>query len=134
MANRAKTPAPAESEETSSQVPDAIPAPTAVKALFFPASVQVPGHPPRRNAKVFVTAEGLYVYWSVPTPPESWDPDYFAPISWPQPKPPPPHMQRMGFTIATDYGNVTITTDGGCGCGDPLKHWTPRFAEAITAW
>lgn len=119
---------------TGLAAPDTIPQPTAIKAAWYPCTVQVPGHPPRSKAKAYVTPEGLFVYWAVPDPPESWAPDYWAPITWPQPKPPPPHMTRNGFRIVTDYGLVTITTDGGCGCGWPLKRWTPRFADANVAW
>lgn len=113
---------------------DTIPEPTAIKTVIYPVIVQVPGHPPRDRAKVYVTPEGLYVYWAVPAAETDWTPEYWAPITWPQPKLPPPHMWRMGFKIRTDYGDVLITASGGCGCGWPLKRWNPEFANRNVAW
>lgn len=115
-------------------VPDQMPEPTAVKGVIYPAWVQVPGEQPRERAKVYIAPEGLYVYWAVPDDPQDWTPDYWAPITWPQPKLPPPHMQRMGFQLETDYGAVVITTDGGCGCNWPLKYWVPEYANHNVAW
>jgi hypothetical protein len=111
-----------------------IPEPTAIKKAIYPCIVQVPGQPPRDRAKAYITPEGIYVYWAVPDPVGTWAPDYYAPITWPQPQLPPPHMWRNGFRVQTDLGPVAITGSGGCGCGWPLKRWTPSWAQRVVSW
>lgn len=47
------------------------------------------------------------------------------------------HVERLviprpggGYTLLTDLGDVTLVADSGCGCGHPLKRFTPPMPDA----
>jgi len=112
-----------------------VPVPTAIKAMWFPATVTLPGQPARAKAKVYAAVEGLYVYYTVPADGQYAPPEFFSPIDYSQAvKPPTGFVARNGFVIPTDAGLIGITLDRGCGCGWPLKRWTPEFARRIVRW
>ena len=116
-----------------------IPEPSAIKAMWFPAIIQVPGEEPRYKGKAYATPEGLYVYWAVPaqTEPgvENWTPDWYSEIDYEATKRPPTGWaSRNGFFIHTAKGRVTITMENGCGCHSPLKRWSPQFAQRMVSW
>jgi hypothetical protein len=113
----------------------AIPEPQAVKGVWYPVAVRLPGETKdRQRVKMYVTPEGVYLYWAVPSDPDSWMPDWHSPMLEGQPKPPSGWKARNGFQVLTDAGVLSVTPMGGCGCGWPLKRWSPAFSRRVVAW
>lgn len=113
-----------------------IPAPTGSLHTWFPAVIEQPGKPFIRNARVYVTPEGLYAYTRVPS--DGVTPNHWWPINWAataQPKR-TTATSMNGHIITTPAGPLTIHTSGqGCGCSNPLKRWSPEFAgTTLSAW
>jgi hypothetical protein len=113
-----------------------IPNPTASLFAWWPATVQRPEGDPIHRARVYVTPEGLYVYTRVPA--DGVTPNHYWPVNWGATAQPvrTTATQMNGFKITTDVGLVTIHAYGqGCGCGHPLKRWSPEFAgNAVKGW
>lgn len=110
-----------------------VPTPAAIYASMYPATVLLPGGVQHNRCKVFVAPEGLYVYWATPT--SGHVPDWFAPVDYGQTlRMPSGHPAKLGWDVVTSMGMVTVTAEGGCGCGWPLKRWVPEFAHRRVAW
>lgn len=104
-----------------------------VHHALYPATVLLPGGVQRNRCKVFATPEGLAVYYAVPT--DGVTPDWFSPIDYLNTKRPRAgYAARIGWDMYTQAGAVTVTAEGGCGCGWPLKRWMPSFARVRLAW
>lgn len=130
-ATAAPEPEPAIAEVTSEAE---APIPEAIMAQWFPANLVLPGETaPRRKGKVYATDKGLYVYFSVPEG-QSVQPDWWSPLLEGQNKPPTGYAARMGIVLRTEAGIVRLTKDNACGCGWPLKRWTPEYATHIRVW
>lgn len=107
--------------------------PTATHTAQYPVTVLLPDGTQHTRCKVFATPEGLAVYWAVPT--DGITPDWFSPIAFDQTsRPRTGYMARVGWEVFTQAGAVTVTAEGGCGCGWPLKRWMPAFAQRRLAW
>jgi hypothetical protein len=107
--------------------------PTAVTASMYPATVLFPDGTQHNRCKVFATPEGLAVYFAVPT--DGVTPDWFSPIDYANTqKPRSGYSARLGWDVYTEAGTLTVTAEGGCGCGWPLKRWMPQFARTRLAW
>ena len=113
------------------------PTPTAVKRVWFPAAMRLPGERrPRYNLKVFATDTGLYAYQTAPQPADAAL-VYWAPIDYDKtPQPTRRYSAGAGISIHTTHGDVlSITEQGGCGCQfRRLKNWRPDWYRAETAW
>jgi len=121
-------------EETPEPAVEIIPVPTRIKAAWFPAQLLLPdGKTVLQRAKIYAAEQGLYVYTSVPQDPAV--PDWYAELDFSTGgKPPNGYAAYNGFRMQTSKGEVTLTLDRGCGCGWPLKRWSPEFARRIVAW
>lgn len=105
---------------------------TAIYHTLYPAGVHFPDGIVRTRCKVFAAPEGLCVYWAV-APDDR--PDWFSPIDFGlTTRPRTGYAARNGWDVYTADGIVTVTAEGGCGCGWPLKRWTPQFARTRLAW
>lgn len=134
-ARAVKPPAIEELEEMQAELASPPPKPSAMKAVWFPVTVTLPGETtPHRRAKVFATPEGLYIYLAVPSDPSGRFPDWFSPILPGHAQPPTGWAARNGFVVQTEGGHVAMTAEGGCGCSHPLKRWNPEFANRNVAW
>lgn len=106
---------------------------TAVHQAIYPATVLLPGGVQHNRAKVFATPEGLAVYWAVPA--DGYTPDWFSPIDYLHTgRPRAGYAARLGWEVFTEAGLVTVASEGGCGCGWPLKRWSPVFARTRLRW
>lgn len=109
------------------------PTPAAIYASMYPATVLLPGGVQRTRTRVVSAPEGLYLYWAVPD--QGDRPDWFSPVDWGNTRRMPTgHMAQVGWDVFTDAGAVTVTAEGGCGCGWPLKRWQPSFARNRVRW
>lgn len=120
-----------------------IPVPIAYRAEWFPAAVRLPDRPdPIRVARVWATAEGLYVYTQPPADRHTnraamGEPDFYSTIDYDKtPKPSTNYAARQkGIHIVTAAGDVTIQRLAGCGCSyRTLKNWRPSWASRNEAW
>ena len=112
-----------------------VPVPVRNRATWYPAIVQIDGGEVHHNAKVYAAEQGLYVYYAVPEDITGNDPDFYGAVDYANlPKPPTGYAARNGFVIPTDRGTVTITMGNGCGCGWPLKRWSPEFSRRVISW
>lgn len=116
------------------------PAPTAVKAGWFPASVSLPVDDPDgvpmvwHRCRVYLAPEGAYVYKYQP-PADGVTPDWFSPVDYVRTEKPRGSWQdNSGVYIRTTAGLLTVTPGGGCACGSPLKRWVPEFARKSVPW
>jgi hypothetical protein len=108
----------------------AVPSPTAVRASWWPAAIRIPGEEqPRTSRRIYATPEGLYVFAR-----PGGEPDWWSPLLPDQDRPATNWTARNGVYLMTAAGQVTITLEGGCGCGNPLKRWTPDFAGQSVPW
>lgn len=106
---------------------------TAIYGAVYPASVLFPDGSVHTRCKVYATDAGLFVYYAVPG--DGYTPDWSSPIDYLNTaRTPTGYRARLGWEVATDAGLVIVTADGGCGCGWPLKRWTPLFARARRQW
>jgi hypothetical protein len=120
----------------------AAPIPSSYRAVWWPAAVKLPDlDTPVRLAKVYATAEGLYVYTAAPVGIEARAdgraPFWFAPINYGEtPRPATGYAaSRAGVQLATSVGTVSVQALGGCGCGNgALKAWRPDWAQRVEAW
>lgn len=104
--------------------------PTAMKAVWFPATVILPDTTEQlRVCKVYATDAGLVVYQRT----DAGITEVFrSPIDYDRTA--KPRHPRNGFEVYTDDGTVRVTANGGCGCGNPLKRWSPDFARKAVRW
>jgi hypothetical protein len=102
--------------------------PIVVYKGFWPASVLLPDRKVWHRCRAYITDQGLAIFQR---PAEV--PAFFSPLDWVST--PEPHVQRqVGIDVHTTAGLVVITLVGGCGCGNPLKRWRPRWAGTVAAW
>lgn len=107
--------------------------PSAVYHALYPATVLLPGGVQHNRVKAFATPEGLALYWAVPT--DGVTPDWFSPVDYSRTgRPRAGYSARLGWEVFTDAGLVTVASEGGCGCGWPLKRWSPSFARIRLRW
>lgn len=107
--------------------------PTATYYGIYPATVLLPDKTQHSRCKVFATPEGLAVYYAIPA--DGVTPDWFSEINFlVTGRPKTGYNARIGWDVWTADGLVTVTTEGGCGCGWPLKRWSPPFARTRLAW
>src|SRR5262245_41182236 len=93
--------------------------PTAIYAAMYPATVLLPGGVQRSRCKVFAAPEGLFVYFAMPNFGSDGS-DWSARVDWPSTgRMPQGYMARVGWDVHTEAGLVTVTSEGGCGCGWP---------------
>lgn len=115
------------------------PIPSAYRAEWWPAAVRLPGLPqPIPLAKVYATAEGLYVY---DEPPSTGDPNgsrprFFSPIDYDKtPRPATGYAARQGIKLHTGAGDVIVQQLTGCGCAKrALGNWRPGWGSRIEPW
>lgn len=109
------------------------PTPTSYRASWWPAQVHLPDATVVRQAKVFATSAGLYIYTGRP---DGDQPDYYFPIDYSKtPKPPADYaLRQKAIRITTPYGEVRVHKLAGCGCNHPLKAWRPTWAHRIEPW
>lgn len=104
------------------------PAPTAVMATWYPATLTTTDGSLIRKCRIYASPEGLFAYSA---------PDvlaWHAVITPGQARPKTGWEARNGIGLTTDRGRVTITPDGGCGCGAPLKRWLPPWTGRSVVW
>lgn len=107
--------------------------PAGITWSAYPLGIHFPTGQVRTRTKVYATPAGLYVYWAVPT--NGDEPDWFSPIDYAlTARPPAGYALKNGWDIYTEAGVVTLTAEGGCGCGWPLKRWVPTFARKRLGW
>jgi len=116
--------------------PPAVPTPAAYRAAWWPAQIVLPDGTTHRIAKVFATADGLYVYATVPPDPAGIPPTWYAPIDFDKTAPPRSGYaaRQKNIRITTQAGDVVISPLPNCGCGQPLKLWRPSWAHRNEAW
>lgn len=106
---------------------------SAVHHALYPATVLLPDKTQHSRCKVYATPEGLAVYYAVPA--DGVTPDWFSAINYGNTlRPRAGYAARLGWDVYTEDGLVTVTGEGGCGCGWPLKRWQPAFAKTRLAW
>lgn len=109
------------------------PTPTSYRVSWWPAQVHLPDGTVIRQAKVFATSVGLYIYTGRP---DGDQPDYYFPIDYSKTPPPPADyaLRQKAIRIITPHGEVRVYKLGGCGCNHPLKAWRPTWAHRIEPW
>jgi hypothetical protein len=116
------------------------PIPTAYRAEWWPAAVRLPGQPqPISLAKVYATAEGLYVYDEAPSTgdPNGIRPKFYSPILYDKtPRPATGYAARQaGIKLTTAAGDVIVQQLTGCGCAKrALGNWRPGWGSRIESW
>lgn len=90
---------------------------------------------PWSTCKILAGPDGLYVWRRAPEI-DGHGPDWFSPIDFSKTPPPPPEyaLRSAGVRVETALGTVAIALDSGCGCGHPLKHWSPEGANKYVPW
>lgn len=95
-------------------------APPVVIRDVFPAEVAVGGQV-FRSARAVITRDRLLVYLTTAAPvidvPYEPDASAVAPLSAPR--------TRASHLTLTGGGAAHVNGQRGCGCGNPLKGWTP---------
>jgi hypothetical protein len=116
------------------------PIPSSYRAEWWPAAVRLPGIPqPIPLAKVYATAEGLYVYDQAPSTgdPNGTRPVFFSPINYDKtPRPSTGYAARQaGIKLSTAAGDVIVQQLQGCGCAKrALGNWRPGWGSRIEPW
>lgn len=94
----------------------------------FPAVVRTPDGTELRDAKVAVTADAdrrpadLYVWVARGGLAVR---EVCSPVLVAESRFPPRYAPRAPWKVATGMGVYSVTPGGGCGCGHPLRRWTP---------
>lgn len=92
---------------------------------LFPALVTLPGRAGAiRDARVVVTRERVYVWQWLPAGPDLVFTEVFDQAGETfgmVPNAPPTKPLRVELPA----GRLEVTWAGGCGCGNPLRSWSP---------
>jgi hypothetical protein len=121
---------PAPSPEPSQPVTP--PQPSAYRVAWWPAAVTLPDGTHYRQARVYATREGLYVYDRPGAAPA-----HFAPIDYGKTRRPVtayPANRKVVRIVTADDQAILVQPLAGCGCGHPLKSWKPAWANRHEAW
>lgn len=111
--------------------------PAAIKLAWFPVALTLPGESqPHRTVKAYVTDDDrIFAYFKARPLRTDTAPDWEGKLSPGTEKPPVGYAARNGVYLTLDDGaQVIITPQGGCGCSNPLKRWSPLFADRVVPW
>lgn len=119
-----------------------IPIPTAVINQWWPAFVRPPDEDHAWNlCKVFLTPQGLYVYRTPPSVPETFAsgamPAWYSTVDFEKTRKPVSGYaaRNAGIPIVTAAGTVNVQPTGGCGCAHRgLKRWRPTWSRNVIRW
>lgn len=111
------------------------PTPSGAYRQFYPASVKIDGEKLITKARVVLADTGLYVYLQAPID-RGYDgsPVFVAQANYAAAAKPAVRVPNGYYLPLVDGRTATITTSGGCGCGNPLKRWMPTWSNNSLPW